>query len=126
MSESPRFFPTTSRTLIAALKAPDAKMRDVSLVRFCSLYYPAIYGYARALGLSVPDAQDRVQDFFVEVVRDELLRKFDSQRGSRLSSWLMKCFRNMESNHYRAQATMKRGGGREFVEFDPEHAEHSY
>lgn len=101
-------------------------MREVSLARFCSLYYPAIYGYARSLGLSLPDAQDRVQDLFVEVVRDDLLMKFDHQRVSHLSSWLMKCFRNMEINHRRAHTAVKRGGGREFVEFDPEHAEHSY
>jgi DNA-directed RNA polymerase specialized sigma24 family protein len=121
-----RLFPTTSQTLICRLKDADTKTREMSLARFCTLYYPAIYGYARGLGMKEPDAQDRVQDFFVEVVRDGLLQQFDPARGSRLSSWLMACFRNMESSHRTAGAAAKRGGGREFVEFDPEHAEHSY
>lgn len=126
MSEKPRLFPTTSRTLMAALHSQDQKTREVSLARFCSLYYPSIYGYARSLGMSEPDAQDRVQDFFVEVVGDELLKGFDPSRGTRLSSWLMRCFKNLESNHRACAGAVKRGGGREFIEFDPDHAEHSY
>ena len=126
MSEPPRLFPTTSRTLIQALKAPDQKMREMSLARFCTQYYPAIYGYARAMGLPEADAKDRVQDFFVEVVRDGLLSHYDMERGSRLSSWLMKCFKNLVNSHHAARSAQKRGGGQEFVELDSEHAEHSF
>lgn len=126
MPESNQLFPTTSSTLLVLLQSPDPRDREIGVARFCSLYYPAIYGYARALGLKEPDAQDRVQDFFVEVVRDALLEKFDPKRESRLSAWLMRCFRNMVSNQRAAQNARKRGGGREFVEFDPEYAEHSY
>ncbi|MBK8093148.1 MAG: hypothetical protein IPK32_14475 [Verrucomicrobiaceae bacterium] len=78
------------------------------------------------MGLKEPDAQDRVQDFFAEVVKDDMLRKFDSNRGAHLSHWLMKCFRNIDSNHRRAHSAVKRGGGGIFVEFDPEHAAHSF
>lgn len=121
-----KLFPPTSSTLIARLLTEDARTREVSVARFCTQYYPAIYGLARSLGLKEHDAQDRVQDFFVEVVRDGLLQKFDPQRGNRLSTWLIRCFRNMELSHRASISTLKRGGGREFVEFDPEHAEHSY
>lgn len=121
-----KLFPTTSGTLITSLRNEDARKRETSVARFCTQYYPAIYGYARSLGLKEHDAQDRVQDFFVEVVRDGLLQKFDPQRGTRLSTWLIRCFRNMEISHRATVSALKRGGGREFVEFDPEHAEHSY
>lgn len=126
MPEKPRSFPTTSRTLLAALHSDDQRTRETSLARFCAAYYPAIYGYARLLGLREADAKDRAQDFFVEVVRDDLLARFDAQRGTRLSSWLMTCFKNLEFNHRTAQASQKRGGGKEFVPLDSEHAEHSY
>ena len=126
MTEAPRLFPTTSRTLIKGLNAPDQRTREMSLARFCTLYYPAIYGYARTLGLAEADAKDRVQDFFVEVVRDELLNKFDHAHGSRLSSWLMKCFKNQVLNHHASQSTQKRGGGRALLPLDSSHAEHSY
>jgi len=78
------------------------------------------------LGWREADAQDRAQDFFVEVVRDDLLARFDAQRGTRLSSWLMTCFKNLEFNHRTAQSSQKRGGGNQFVSLDSEHAEHSY
>lgn len=125
-SNPAKLFPTTSLTLIAGLRNGDSKSRETSVARFCAQYYPAIYGYARSLGLKEHDAQDRVQDFFVEVVRDGLLQKFDPARGTRLSTWLIRCFRNMELSHRASISALKRGGGREFVEFDPEHAEHSY
>ncbi|MES2598705.1 MAG: sigma factor [Verrucomicrobiota bacterium] len=126
MSQSSPLFPTTSHTLVHTLVSGDAKTREISLAQFCTQYYPAIYGYARALGLHHADAQDRVQDFFVEIVRDELLSRYDLARGSRLSSWLMKCFKNLVLSHHASNSALKRGGGREFVELDPDHAEHCF
>jgi RNA polymerase sigma factor (sigma-70 family) len=126
MSDSPRLFPTTSQTLLSLIHDVDSRTREVSVARFCTVYYPSIYGYARALGLSEPDAQDLVQDFFVEVVRDGLLQRFDPLKNTRLSTWLMACFRNQVNSHHAARKTQKRGGSSEFVEFNPEHAEHSY
>lgn len=123
---TPRLFPTTSLTLIQQIQSGDQKAREVSLAKFCSLYYPAIYGFARSMGLSPEDAQDRTQDFFMEVVRDELLGKFDLAHGSKLSSWLVKCFRNMELNHRYARSAAKRGGGWEFVSVDTDFAELSF
>ncbi|MEZ5387234.1 MAG: sigma factor [Prosthecobacter sp.] len=119
-------FPPTSHTLLADIHVPDQKTREVSLARFCTLYYPAIYGFGRKLGLTVEDAQDRTQDFFMEIVRDGLLKRFDAERGTRFSTWLMRCFKNLELNHRAAKAAVKRGGGRTFVEFDAETVEHSY
>jgi Sigma-70 region 2 len=121
-----RLFPPTSQTLLEGIQVADPKTREVSLAQFCSLYYPAIYGFGRKLGLTVEDAQDRTQDFFVEVVSDGLLKRFDPSRGTRFSSWLIKCFKNLELNHRAASTTAKRGGGRTFVEFDAESVEHSY
>ncbi len=126
MKENARTFPTTCHTLLTTLHSTDQKTRETSLARFCTVYYPAIYGFARMLGLREADAKDRAQDFFVEVVRDDLLARFDPQRGSRFSSWLMTCFKHLEFNHRSAQATQKRGGSNQFVPLDSEHAEHSY
>ena len=123
MAESARLFPITSHTLIQCIQQGDASERQLSLAKFCTLYYPAIYGFARMRGLSVDDAQDRVQDFFVEVVRDDLLAKFDPERGSRLSSWLMTCFKNLDLNERAKAGTRKRGGQHEFVSFDTDFAE---
>jgi RNA polymerase sigma-70 factor (ECF subfamily) len=123
MAESESVFPITSQTLIHRIQNGDAPERQLSLAKFCTLYYPAIYGFARMRGLSVEDAQDRTQDFFVEVVRDSLLVRFDPARGSRLSSWLMTCFKNLDINQRAKASTQKRGGNHEFVSFDTDFAE---
>lgn len=126
MPQPERLFPTTSQTLLEKLHRHDQKTREVSLARFCTLYYPSVYGFARKLGLNTEDAQDRTQDFFMDVVSEDMLGKFDPKLGARFSSWLMKCFKNLEINHRASKATLKRGGGQIFVEFDPETIEHSY
>lgn len=94
MNPKPRRFPETSETLVSALLSQEAQVRDIALARFCTAYYPAFYGYARSLCYNEHDAQDRVQDFFVKIMREGLLQKFDPQRGGKLSSWLVVCFRN--------------------------------
>lgn len=126
VTESKKLFPITSRTLIQHLRSEDPARREVSLARFCTLYYPAIYGFARLRGLDVEDAKDRTQDFFVEVVRDGLLAKFDPGHGTRLSSWLMTCFKNLDLNHRAQRSTAKRGGGREHVSYDGDFAEQAF
>lgn len=123
MAQPQRLFPSTSRTLIQQIQDGPTVVRELSLSRFCSIYYPAIYGLARARGHSIEDAQDLTQEFFMEVVRDGLLSKFKTKRGTKLSSWLMKCFRNMEINHRVKATAQKRGGEQEFVAMDTEFAE---
>lgn len=57
------------------MQSGDERLREVSLARFCVIYYPSIYGFARVMGFTVDDAKDRVQDFFVKVVEERLLQK---------------------------------------------------
>ncbi|MBL9116540.1 MAG: sigma-70 family RNA polymerase sigma factor [Verrucomicrobiaceae bacterium] len=123
IANTQRLFPATSSTLIHHIQKGDPTTRESFVARFCVVYYPAIYSFARMRGLDVGDAEDRTQDFFMEVIKDELLMKFDPAHGSRFSSWLMTCFRNMELNHRAAQSAKKRGGDQEFVSYDTDFAE---
>ena len=113
-----KLFPKTSQTLLGELQGIDELKREVSLARFCAIYYPSIYGFARMMGFSIEDAQDRTQDFFVKIVEERLLQKFDPSKKARLSSWLIKCFKNMALHHLEAERAKKRGGGLQFVELD--------
>jgi hypothetical protein len=90
------------------------------------VYYPPIYGYARAMGFQEADAQDRVQDFFVEVVKEDLLSKYQRNQGARFSSWLITCFKNLVFNQHAKSQTQKRGGGLRLVDFDAAQAESSF
>jgi|JI10StandDraft_1071094.scaffolds.fasta_scaffold29345_3 DNA-directed RNA polymerase specialized sigma24 family protein len=105
------------------MQSGDERLREVSLARFCVIYYPSIYGFARVMGFTVDDAKDRVQDFFVKVVEERLLQKYSPQKNTRLSSWLIKCFKNQVLHHLEAQGAKRRGGGVSFVELDSLYAE---
>lgn len=122
-AEPSRLFPQTSQTLIHRIQQGAPADRQVSLAKFCTLYYPAIYGTARMRGMSIEDAEDITQEFFVEVVRDDLLSKYDLGHGSRLSSWLITCFKHLALNQHARTSTAKRGGTHEFVSFDTDFAE---
>lgn len=119
-------FPSTSQTILEELKSPDAKTWEISLARFYALYYPSIYSYARSLDLKPEDAKDRTQDFFVKVVADELLSRFDARRCTRFRYWLMTCFRNLVRHKRAAEKAGKRGGGLEFLEYDANLVENHY
>jgi RNA polymerase sigma factor (sigma-70 family) len=99
-------FPETTETLISAMLSTEAKVREIALARFCTAYYPAFYGFARSLCFNEHDAQDRVQDFFVKVMREGLLQKFDPDRGSHLSAWLRVCFRNFVKSQAGGRGTI--------------------
>jgi len=78
------------------------------------------------MGFQEADAQDRVQDFFMEVVRRDMLQRYSRESGGRFSAWLITCFKNLVFNHQAQRRTQKHGGKYQFVEFDPAHAEKTY
>lgn len=85
-------FPVTSLNLLASLQSVDISKREVSIARFCTMYYPPIYGLARGLGLSALQAENRAQEFFVHLMQQKLLEKYAPVEGQRFSHWLMDCF----------------------------------
>jgi DNA-directed RNA polymerase specialized sigma24 family protein len=126
MSTQPRLFPVTSETMIRHLGAENAETRESAIKVFCTVYYAPIYGYARAMGFQEADAQDRVQDFFAEVLRRDLLKRYDRQGDARFSSWLITCFKHSVFNQSARDRTQKRGGGVQFVDFDTAGAERGF
>ena len=121
-------FPKTSLAMMEELQSPDDHTRVASLEKFCAIYYASIFGLARRMGMTPDDAKDRAQDFFFKIVNDGMLQKFEVGRGTRLSTWLIKCFRNMVSKHHEARDSKRRGGGIVFVDLDTIQAEeyHQY
>jgi len=77
---------------------------------FCESFWYPLYVFARRCGADHQPAQDQVQDFLVEMVKQDLLAKADSQRGS-FRSYLLGVFRNFLKKDYRKSQTQKRGGG---------------
>jgi len=87
-------FPKTTETLIHGLLSSKDSVRDFAFSRFSDMYHAPLCGFGRSLGLQEQDARDHTQDFFVKIMKEGMLQKFDPQRGTKFSTWLRICFRN--------------------------------
>jgi RNA polymerase sigma-70 factor (ECF subfamily) len=112
-------FETTRWSLIIASfggGAEEAKARE-ALGQLCHTYWRPIFAYICRRGYSVPDAQDLTQDFFVMILRGNLLQQADRERG-RFRSLLLKSLQHFLNDAHAKADAGKRGGEVQFVDWD--------
>ena len=68
-------------------------------------------------GHSIPDAQDLTQDFFVTVLKGQLLQRADRNRG-RFRSLVLRALQDFLRDAADKRRTRKRGGDVQFVSWD--------
>jgi DNA-directed RNA polymerase specialized sigma24 family protein len=115
---SGRFHTTRWSLIVSSLDSgtEDEKARD-ALTQLCRIYWRPIFAFVCRKGYSVPDAQDLTQDFFVMILRGNLLRQAHPERG-RFRSLLLKSLQNFLIKAQEKAHSLKRGGGVEFVSWD--------
>lgn len=101
--------PDTSWSMIIAAKGDTARSRD-ALERFCRLYWPPLYAYARRRGLESADAEDATQEFFTKVIAQNWLAQVDANKG-RFRGFLFQSMSFHLSDARKHRAAQKRGGG---------------
>ncbi|MBI2931763.1 MAG: sigma-70 family RNA polymerase sigma factor [Planctomycetes bacterium] len=98
-------FPETTWGLVARLRKP----KDLEVL--CRRYWRPIYLYVRAAwSKSNEDAKDLSQAFFLWLIEDDVLRKYEPQRGG-FRHYLKGLLRNFVGHRERALGALKRGGG---------------
>jgi DNA-directed RNA polymerase specialized sigma24 family protein len=115
----PNRFATTRWSLILSYANSDATKENArqALAELCRIYWRPIFAFIYRRGYSISDAQDLTQDFFLMVLKGDLLSLADPDRG-RFRSLLLKALRNfLTDNRDRCKAE-KRGGGKQFVPWD--------
>lgn len=88
-----------------------------SLSQLCRIYWRPIFAFVCRKGYTVPDAQDLTQDFFVMLVKGDLLSRANRDRG-RFRSLLLASLQNFLSDSRSRSRAQKRGGEVEFVSWD--------
>ena len=114
-----RRFTTTRWSLILSsldAQSDDEKARE-ALAQLCRIYWRPIFAFICRKGHSVPDAQDLTQDFFVMVLKGNLIRHADRNRG-RFRSLLLAALQNFLVDAHDKQSAKKRGGDVQFVSWD--------
>lgn len=104
-------FPTTRRSVIAALASDDEEQRRRGFDTFVALYWKPLYKYLRvARGRDVADAEDLTQSFLAKCFENGSLSEYDTAKAS-FRTFLRMLFDRFVANEVKASLRQKRGGG---------------
>jgi RNA polymerase sigma factor (sigma-70 family) len=116
-------FPTTHRSLVAALASDREDDRSRAFDTLLALYWKPVYKYLR-VGWSRgrEDAEDLTQAFFARAFEKDSLASYDPQRAS-FRAFLRTLLDRHASNERKAALRQKRGGAETHLDFDAAEAE---
>ena len=118
-------FHNTLWSQVFAARRPEGPEATQALESLCRLYWFPIYAFLRRWGHDRQDARDLTQGFFAFLLRGNLLRKADPEKG-RFRSFLLGSLRKFVANQEAKKHALKRGGAIHVVSIDEETAEGRY
>ena len=95
----------------------DTQKMHTALAELCKIYWRPVFAFIRRQGHSPSDAQDLTQDFFVMVLKGQLLQRANPARG-RFRSLVLKALDNFLRDAEAKRTARKRGGDVQFVSWD--------
>ena len=115
----PREFNTTHWSLVGAAQSDEATRSRAgrALEELCRAYWYPLYAFVRNRGYSSFDAQDLTQSFLAEFIETGGFASADRERG-RFRTYLLGAMKHFLANEWHRGQTQKRGGGRQFLEWD--------
>jgi RNA polymerase sigma factor (sigma-70 family) len=113
-----RFVTTRWSVILSCADAggEDGKTRK-ALAELCKIYWRPVFAFIYHQGHSVSDAQDLTQDFFVRMLKGQLLQRADRNRG-RFRSLMLTALQDFLRDAADKRQTRKRGGDVQFVSWD--------
>jgi len=116
-------FPTTRRSVIAALASDDDEQRRRAFDTFVALYWKPLYKYLRvARHRELADAEDLTQAFLAKCFENGALAAYDAAKAN-FRTFLRMLFDRFVANEVKASQRLKRGGGTESLDFTNAEAE---
>jgi len=116
-------FPTTHRSVVAALGSTSAPERERARSLLVETYWKPVYKHLRLRWRVGPDdAEDLTQGFFAFALEKEFLAEYDAARA-RFRTYLRVCLDRWASNVVAAARREKRGGGARPLSLDFARAE---
>src|SRR5215467_10603470 len=114
----PRFSTTRWSVILASADAQTGDQKAAeALAQLCRIYWRPIFAFVARRVHSQEDAEDLTQDFFVRVLRGDLLRRADPERG-RFRSLLLKAVKDFLNDSQDRARRRKRGGEAKFISWD--------
>jgi RNA polymerase sigma-70 factor (ECF subfamily) len=125
LQEGGASFATTHWSVVAQSALTDVPEAANALAQLCELYWPPIYSFIRRRGYTPSDAQDLTQSFFAFFLRTKAYAHTDRLHG-KFRSFLLVSVKNFLADNWDRNQAMRRGGGYQFIPFDPQTAETFY
>jgi RNA polymerase sigma factor (sigma-70 family) len=118
-------FPDTQWSVVLRAAQGEEGTAKAALADLYRSYWYPLYAFARRSEKQAVDAEDLVQDFFVELNGKNVWADADPLRG-RLRTFLLVCFRRWMTQAYRRDHTQRRGGHAQHLPLDTTGAEARY
>ena len=118
-------FPDTQWSLVLRAARGEETAAKTALADLYRAYWYPLYVFARRSNHQPVDAEDHVQDFFVELNGKNIWADADPLRG-RLRHFLITCFGRWMTQAYRRDHTQRRGGHAPHLPLDTTGAESRY
>ncbi|MBV9126613.1 MAG: hypothetical protein JO117_00855 [Verrucomicrobia bacterium] len=115
-AEQRMYFATTCWTTVLAATQPTGD-RSAALQELCKIYWQPVFVFLRRRGYSRQDAEDATQDFFLNLLANDVLGRADKGRG-RFRSFLLTALRNFTADAHDRTRAEKRGGQYEFLSWE--------
>ena len=111
------YFPTTHWSVINNAGNSQSLLAESALNELCFRYREPLYVFARHGGTAHANAEDLVQSFFLDFLKENYLQGLDSKKG-RFRAYLLACFKHHSLNEWKRAGCKKRGGGADHLPFD--------
>jgi RNA polymerase sigma factor (sigma-70 family) len=111
------YFPTTHWSVINNAGNSQSLQAESALNELCFRYWEPLYVFARHGGTAHANAEDLVQSFFLDFLKENYLQGLDSKNG-RFRAFLLECFKNHSRNEWKRAGRQKRGGGADHLPLD--------
>ena len=113
-----RFNTTRWSVILASADAQTGDQKTAeALAQLCRIYWRPIFAFIARRVHSQEDAEDLTQEFFVKVLKGDLLRRADPERG-RFRSLLLKAVKGFLNDAQDRARRQKRGGEAKFISWD--------
>lgn len=120
-----RAFATTSWSMVLEAADSDQENQTLALAELCQAYWFPLYAFVRRKGIGRSEAEDMTQAFFTELLEKNRLAHAEPSRG-RFRSFLLASMNNFIAKQWRAEKTLKRGGGQTVLAIDYDDADQRY
>lgn len=118
-------FTTTHWSVVLAAGRQDSAQAADALETLCRTYWYPLYAFLRRRGCGPEDAQDVVQDFFVQLLRKNYPARADRAKG-RFRTFLLHALVQFLADRREQATALKRGGGQVVISLDAEAPEARY